>query len=104
MRLLRDFYSVGDLDRAKEGPHPDGDTRESVGSALLAIDDGDGVPALQTGCAQGADSRDRGAPGGDHVLHQADAFARFEGTLEPVVRAVPLRLLADDQERQPGAE
>ena len=59
----------------------------------------------RSGLAQGLDRLDRRAAGGDDVLDEADALALGSNdAFEPVGGAVALRLLADDQERQPACE
>src|SRR5215210_6030175 len=98
------FGRVEQLRRAKERPQTYSRARQRVAPALLAVDHADGRSDLQARLAQAFDRCDRRASGGDDVLDQARPPARFEDALEPVGRAVVLRLLAHDQERQPGGE
>src|SRR6478672_9754224 len=104
MRLLRAFCSTCDSAGCIQRPHSHGETRESVDSALLPVDHADRISALETGRAEGLDGLPGRPSGGDNVLDQADAVAHLEPTLEPVVGAVALLRLPDDQEREAGAE
>src|SRR5829696_4735866 len=88
----------------KKGPQAHPDTRELVGSALLPVDHTDRCAALQAGLAKRLDGRDCGASGGHDILDEAHPLASLEGALDAVGGAVVLRLLADDQERQPRGE
>ena len=76
--------------------------RQSVGSALLAVEHADRDSALQAGFADGIEGLDDGSAGGDDVLYEAHALPRLEDAFEAVRRAVLLRRLAHDQEREPG--
>ena len=88
----------------EDRPHSHRETRESVDSALLAVDDADRISALETGRAERLDGLRGGASGGDDVLDQAHALAGLEGAFEPVAGAVVLLGLADDQERETRAK
>src|SRR5712691_9165105 len=104
MRLLRAFCGARNLARRENRPHSHRETRESVDSALLPVDHTDPVSALEPGRTKRLNRLRGRSSGGDHVLDQADAIARLEPTFEQVACAVPLLRLADDQERQAGAE
>src|SRR5213596_2846619 len=65
---------------------------QSVGSALLAVDDTDRDPALQTGFTEHLEGLDRGPGGGDDILQEAHALAGLEDALDPVCGPVLLRL------------
>src|SRR5579859_1488191 len=93
-----------DIVRREQRPHSHRETRESVDSALLPVDHADRISALQPGLAQRLDGLRCCASGCDDVLDQADAIALFERAFEAIVGAVALAGLADDQERQAGAE
>src|SRR5437588_10720506 len=100
MRLHCHFFRREQVFCAKERPETHGSACERVASALLAIDDTDRRAALEPRLAEGFDGFHSGAAGGNNVLDQAHALAGFEDALEAVSGAVPLRLLADDQERE----
>ena len=104
MRFCGTFCRSEQLGRPKQRPQPDAEARERVRPALLAVDHADRRAALETGLPQGLDASTARPAGGDDVLDEADALARLEDALEPVGRAVLLRLLADDQERQARRE
>src|SRR6188768_3082567 len=83
---------------------PHADARERVHTALLAVDDTDGRPALQTYLADGA-NRPRERTAGRHdVLDQADTLSFLERTLDPVRGPVLLGLVSDDHEREARGE
>src|SRR5262245_26908652 len=100
MRVLRAFSGACNCARCIQRPHAYGEPRESVDSALLAIDHADRVSALQAGLPQGLDGLRCGPARSDHVLDQAHALAFLEGPFEAVVRPIALARLADDQERE----
>src|SRR5436190_13779855 len=104
MRLSGTFWPLGDLGEPEERLQAHADARESVGSALLAVDHADGVADLDPGLAERLDRLDRSPAGGDDVLDEAGQLALLEGAFEPVPGAVRLRLLADDQEREARGE
>ena len=79
-------------------------TRERIRSALFAVDDAHGRVHDETDVAQRVDRVEQRAAGRDDVLDEADALALLVRALETVRRAVLLRLLANDQERQAGVE
>src|SRR5262249_27327909 len=104
MPFLRGFCNPDELRAAKQGSQPNRDAGERVDSTLLAIDDADRGPAGQPCLPERLDRRDRSPARGDDVLDEADAFPRLEEPFEAVARPVALRLLADDQVRQPRGE
>src|SRR2546425_3150369 len=104
MRLCGPFSPSGELRDPEERMQLDICARERLGPALLAVDDTDGISDLERRLPQRLDGGDRGTAGGDDVLDQADDLALLEDALEPLRRAVPLGLLADDQEREPRGE
>src|SRR6478735_6759749 len=104
MRLLRAFCSGCDVARCIQRPHAHRETRESVDSALLAVDHADRVSALQTGLAERLDGLRRSPARGDHVLDEAHTLALLEGPFETVVGAVALAGLAHDQEGESRPE
>ena len=104
MRLLRAFCSSCDIARGEQRPHSHRETRESVDSALLAIDHADRVSARETGLPKRLHGLRGGPARGDHVLDQAHALALLEGALEPVVGAVALALLPTIRKGSPDAE
>src|SRR4051812_10019182 len=79
-------------------------TGQLVDAALLAVDDADRVRNLQSGSPQRLDRLDRGAARGDDVLDETHALTLAVHALELIGRPVALRLLADDQERQPACK
>src|SRR5688500_3316952 len=99
MRFCGGFRRFDELCCPKQRNQPGRAAGESVGSTLLAVDNADDRPALQTGLPERPESRRGGAAGGDDVLDQADELTRLERPFEPVARPVVLRLLADDDER-----
>src|SRR5688572_8478679 len=100
MRFCGGFLGRKPLSCPKKGHETGSTARQSVGSALLAIDHADRDSALQAGLAKGVERLDGGSARGDDVLDEADSLARLVGSFEAVCRPVVLRLLADDQERQ----
>src|ERR671931_378113 len=104
MRVCGTFCRFEQLLGAKKGPQADTEARETVRSALLAVDDAERRPALQTRCADRLDGLAGGTAGGDDVLDEANHLAPLEYAFETLRRAVRLRLLADDQERQARRE
>ncbi len=104
MRFCGGFLGRKPLSCPKKGHETGSAARESVGSALLAIDHADCDPALETGLAKGVERLDGGSAGRDDVLDEADPLARLVRAFEAVRRPVLLRLLADDQERKPRRE
>src|SRR5262245_46016414 len=100
MRISGTFCRLEQFGGPKERPQTHGVARESVRSTLLPIHHADRDSALQTGRSERLDGLDRGPAGRHHVLDQADPLPWLESALQPVLGAVLLRLLADDQERQ----
>src|SRR2546423_4555106 len=92
------------LGRAEERPETDGVTGERIGAALLSIDHANGRPADETRLPKRLYGPHRRAGRGDDVLDEAHLLALLEDALEPLGRAVALRLLPDDQERQTAGE
>jgi YihY family inner membrane protein len=78
--------------------------REGVRAALLAVDDAHRGRAFQPRVAQRLHRRQGRSAGRDDVLDEAYALPGLEHALEPFVRPVALRLLADDEKRQAGGE
>ncbi len=78
--------------------------REGVDAALLAVDDAHRGGAFEPCVAQRLDRREGGSARRHDVLHEADALPGLEDPLEPFVRPVTLRFLADDEERQARSE
>src|SRR3954464_10171362 len=76
-------------------------TGQLVDAALLAVDDADRVRNLQSGPPQGFDRLDRSAARRDDILDETHALALAVHAFELIGRPVALRLLTDDQERQP---
>src|SRR5262245_40358979 len=100
MRFCGGFLRRQQLSCPKKGHKTGSAARQSVGSALLAIEHADRDPALQTGLADGLERLDQRPAGRDDILDEADALARRERALDAVRCPVPLRLVAHDQERQ----
>src|SRR6478609_10540035 len=98
MRLCGGFLRREQLSCPKQRHETGSTARESVRSALLAIEHTDRDPALQTGFADGVEGLHDGPAGGDDVLDEAHALARFEDAFEAIRGPVLLRHLADDQE------
>ena len=65
---------------------PHSEAREGVHTALLAVDDADRRPALETRLAQRSDGLGGRSARRDDVLDQADALAGLERALDPVRR------------------
>ena len=101
MRLGSLIFACMQVFCAKERSEPHADARQRVASTLFSVHDTDGCPTFQTSLTERLDRLDGGPAGGDHVLDQADKLACPEDALEAVGRPVVLRLLADDQEREP---
>src|SRR5712692_2568156 len=89
-----------DVRRGEQRPQPDGVPRQLVHAPLFAVDDADRGAADQARLAYGLYSRNRCTARGYDVLDEAHGLPRLEHALEPIVRPVALRLLADDQERE----
>src|SRR5215471_10449238 len=104
MRLCGTFWTCQQIIYTKDRMEPHRDARESIRSALLAVDHADRGSADETRFAKRFDCLYSGAAGGDDVLDQTHGLARFEGTLDPLGRPVLLCLVADDHEREPGNE
>src|SRR5438105_11033617 len=104
MRVCNAFYGIPYLRGRKQGPQSHGVTGELVDAALLAVDHAHRSSADEPLLTQRFDRRDQGAARGDHVLDDADLLAGFELALDPPRRPVALRLLADEQEREPRRE
>ena len=102
---LRGFSSGReDLTCAEQRPEAHGAAREPVGATLLAVDHAHRGAHLQPGIAQRVDGLAGGAAGGDDVLDEHHAAARFEGSFDAFRGAVGLRLAAHDQERETPRE
>src|SRR5262245_12283288 len=99
MRFCGAFRRLEQLSCPKERPETDAVPGQFVHAAFLAIDHADCGLASEAGLSERLNGGHSSPAGGDDVLHEADPLARFEDALEPVVGAVTLRLLADDQER-----
>jgi hypothetical protein len=104
MRFCGGFLRSKQLSCPKKGHKTGSATRESVHSALLAIDHADRDLALETGLAKRLESLDGGPAGRDDILDEADALARFVDPFQAVRGPVLLRLVADDQERHARGE
>ena len=104
MRFCGGFLARKPLSCPKKGHETGSAPRESVDSALLAIDHADCDSALEAGLTQGVERLDGGSAGGDDVLHEADPLAGLVGAFEAIGGAVLLRLLADDEEGKPRRE
>src|SRR3990172_4876386 len=104
MRVCWHFSGLEQLARAKERHETDAEGRESLAPALFPVDDADRRPALELGAAEGLDRLRGRATAGDDVLDEADDLPRPEHALEQAAGAVALRLLAHDQEGEPGLE
>ena len=100
MRFCGGFLCREQVYCPKKGHKTHSAARESVHSALLAIDHADCDSTLQTGLAEPRESLHRGASRSDDVLDEADALTRFVDAFEPVRGPLLLRGLADDQEGQ----
>src|SRR6266545_409095 len=104
MRLCGGFLRFEQLSCTKQG-HQSGSTAgESVHSAFLPIDDADGNSTLQTSLPERFQGFQGGSAGGDDVLDETYALARFVVAFEPLLRPVLLRRLAHNQEGQAGRE
>jgi hypothetical protein len=97
MRVCGVFSALDDVARAEEGVQPDRFARERVGAALLAVDHADRGAAPKTGLAYRVDCVDRRPARGDDVLHETDLLVRGKVALKPVLGAVALRLLANEE-------
>src|SRR5262245_41541427 len=83
---------------------PDPDACEGVHTALLAVDDTDRCPALETRFAKGSNRLRESPAGGDDVLDHTHPLSLLERSLDAVRRPVLLGLVADDHERKPGGD
>jgi hypothetical protein len=104
MRFCGSFVRLQNLARTENRPQAHRVARQSIGSALLAVDDTDGRTHRQTGRAERRNGLQQRPSGRDDVLDQAHAVALVVRAFDPVRGAVFLRRLADDQERQAGCE
>src|SRR5579864_1389982 len=104
MRFCGAFRGPQELSCPEDRPETHRPPGESVGTALLAVDDAHRGLHLQARVAQRLDRLQQGAAGGDDVLDEAHRLALLERPLEPVAGSVLLRLLANDQEREPRLE
>src|SRR4029453_12527244 len=100
MRFLRPFFGGQQIGRAEERPKADPVPGKLIDSALLAIDDADGGPALQAGFAKCSDRSERRSTRRYDVLDEANPLAGLEHPFEPVTGPVALRFLPYDQKRQ----
>src|SRR5207248_11072437 len=99
--LWRSILGRGqDVRGREEAKEPDRVPAHLVDAPLFPIDDTDRGTAAEARFAERLDGRQGRTARGDDVLDETDALARVEGALEPLVRGVALRVLADDQERQ----
>src|SRR5262245_32750112 len=101
MRVLRGFCGLDEIGQPEQRPQANGDTREGVHAARLAIDDANRARALEPRVPQRVHRLDRSTSCRDDVLEQTDALARRKVALEAVRGAVLLRLLAHDEKREP---
>src|SRR5436190_22567262 len=100
MRFCCAFWPLGDFGEPEERLEPHAESRESVGSALLAVDHADGVADPDPGLAERLDRLDRSPAGGDDVLDEAGQAAPLQGPPEPVHGAVRLPPLPGREERE----
>ena len=85
MRFCGGFLHRQQLSCPKKGHKAGSAARQSVGSALLAVEHADRDSAFQAGFADGIERLDDGAAGGDDVLYEAHALARLEEDRKSVV-------------------
>src|SRR5438876_6664580 len=104
MRFCGGFLRGEQVSCPKKGYQTGPTARESVRSALLAIDHADRDPALETGLSEGVERLHGRAAGRDDVLDEAYALARFERPFQAIRRPVLLRLVADDREGKARGE
>ena len=104
MRFAALYQAGSEVRGAKERIQAHRVAGERVHSALLAVDDADRSPDLETRLPKGVDRPDRGAARRHDVLHEDDALALLVDALDAVLRPVGLRFLADDEEREAGGE
>jgi hypothetical protein len=104
MRFCGGFLRFEQLSCPKQG-HQSGSTAgKSVRAAFFPIDDADGDSTLQPSLPERFQGFQGGSAGGDDVLDEAHALARFEGSFDPIRGSVFLRLVTDDHERQARGE
>src|SRR5438093_725885 len=104
MRFCGGFLRSEQVSCPKKGHKTGSAARESVDSALLAIDYADCDPALETGLTERVERLYGRAAGRDDVFDEAHSLARFEGTFQAIRGPVLLRLVADDQEWEARGE
>src|SRR5438874_8454461 len=104
MRFCGGFLRNKQVSCPKKGHKTGPAARQSVDSALLAIDHADCDSALETGLPERVERLDGRTAGRDDVLDQAHPLARFEGPFQPIRGPVLLRLVADDQEWEARGE
>src|SRR5579862_2817398 len=104
MRFCGAFEALEELPRAEDRTEPDGPPREGVRAPFLAVDDAHGGVHDEARGAQRVDGIEQRAARGDDVLDEAEALAVVVRSFDPVAGSVLLRLLADDDERQPRLE
>src|SRR6186997_1275968 len=84
MRFCGGFLRWKQVSCSKKRHQTHSAARESVHSALLAIQHADCDSALETGLADGLDRVQQRTAGGDNVLDQADSLTGLEGAFEAV--------------------
>src|SRR5262245_44661097 len=104
IRFCGGFLGLEQVSCPEKRPQTDGMARESVGSAFLPIDHTDCGTDYQSGLPDGCDRLEERPTGGDDVLDEADALARFERAFDAVRRPVVLGRVPDHEERQPRDE
>src|SRR5689334_3591261 len=104
MRFCGGFHRFQNVAGPENRNEADALVAEGLGSALLAIDDADGRADDETGRTKRLHRLHERAARRDHVLDEADEIALFVRAFEPVRRAVLLRRLPHDHEREAARE
>src|SRR5918996_1825674 len=104
MRVCGYFLGLCDLAGTENRHELDTLTGEGVDPALFPVDHAHGNPALETALAKRFHRGHGGAAAGDDILDQADLLPLPVDAFEAPVGAVPLRLLADDEEGETGSQ
>src|SRR6188472_1859296 len=104
MRFCGGFLRWKQVSCSKKRHQTHSAARESVHSALFAIQHADCDSALETGLADGLDRVQQRTAGGDNVLDQADSLTGLEGAFEAVRGSVLLGRGAHDHERDARRE
>src|SRR5207248_8516682 len=104
MRVCSAFYRIPYFRGRKQGPQSHRVAGELVDATLFPVDHTHRSSAHESDLAQRLDRRDQRPAGRDHVLDDADLLAGLELALDPLRRPVTLRLLADEEEREPRRE